>query len=71
VAGGLASVLAYLARETLGYWRVQASARRITTPSPAAVRWRWAGDDLGVPALRPTTDDGDGVLLGEGPGGCC
>ncbi|HEY3262945.1 MAG TPA: hypothetical protein VGJ95_22195 [Pseudonocardiaceae bacterium] len=40
----------YLARETLRYWRVQAKDRRITTPSPAAVRWGWASEAVAVPA---------------------
>lgn len=42
----------YLAAETLRYWEVQAKARRITTPSPAAVSWRWAGPDIAVPATE-------------------
>jgi hypothetical protein len=40
----------YLAVETLRYWEVQAKDRRITTPSPATVAWRWAGHDVAVPA---------------------
>lgn len=39
----------YLAEETLHYWRRQAKDRRITTPCPASVRWRWASSDIGVP----------------------
>lgn len=44
----------YLARETLRYWRVQAKDRRITTPSPARVSWKWASEEVAAPAgLRP------------------
>jgi hypothetical protein len=49
-AGQVQAAVEYLARETLRYWRVQAKDRRITTPSPAAVRWRWASEDVAVPA---------------------
>ncbi|MFG2043736.1 NACHT domain-containing protein [Dactylosporangium sp. NPDC048998] len=40
----------YLARETLRYWQQQAKDRRIVTPSPAAVAWRWADQNVAVPA---------------------
>jgi hypothetical protein len=40
----------HLAAETLRYWQDQAKDRKITTPSPVTVRWRWAGDEVAVPA---------------------
>jgi hypothetical protein len=40
---------AWLARETAGRWRQEATARRIVTPAPASVRWRWAAAGLSVP----------------------
>lgn len=45
----------YLANETLRYWYKQAKQRRITTPSPASVRWSWASAEVAVPAqeLQP------------------
>jgi hypothetical protein len=46
------AALNYLAREGLRYWRVQAKERRITTPSPAIVRWTWAREDVAVPAME-------------------
>jgi hypothetical protein len=49
-AGLLADAVDYLAVETVRYWRDQAKARRITTPSPAVVRWSWAGPSV---AARP------------------
>ncbi|MFG1955598.1 NACHT domain-containing protein [Micromonospora sp. NPDC048830] len=45
----------YLSVESLRYWRRQAKARRIKTPAPLALRWRWAGEDVAVAPerLRP------------------
>jgi hypothetical protein len=51
-AGQATSALEYLAGETLRYWRVQAKDRRITTPSPAAVRWGWASAGVAVAAAE-------------------
>jgi NACHT domain-containing protein len=42
----------FLASETLRTWRGQAKDRRITTPSPASVRWAWAGKDIAVPVTE-------------------
>jgi len=36
-------------------WRQEAVARRIVTPAPATVRWRWAADGLAVPRKEVTT----------------
>src|SRR5262249_54520109 len=47
--GQVPAATEYLAEETLRYWREQAKDRRITTPSPAAVRWSWAGEEVAVP----------------------
>ncbi|HVQ93709.1 MAG TPA: hypothetical protein VMU51_21910 [Mycobacteriales bacterium] len=48
----VAAAVRYLATETLRYWRDQASFRGITTPSPVAVHWQWAGEDVAVPAAE-------------------
>ena len=45
-----AKALEHLAEETLFYWRQEAKARQVTTPVPAAVRWRWARSTV---AARP------------------
>jgi hypothetical protein len=50
VVGQASAATEYLAAETLRYWREQAKDRRITTPSPAAVRWSWASVEVAVPA---------------------
>ncbi|MEV6228001.1 hypothetical protein AB0L88_09005 [Saccharopolyspora shandongensis] len=44
------AAIAYLANETLRYWRIQAKERHITTPSPASVHWSWASAEVAVPA---------------------
>lgn len=36
-------------------WRREATSRRIVTPAPATVRWRWAADDLTAPRPEVTT----------------
>jgi hypothetical protein len=36
-------------------WRQEAIARRIVTPAPATVRWRWAAGELAVPRKEVTT----------------
>ncbi|WP_213012079.1 hypothetical protein [Paractinoplanes toevensis] len=53
---------AYLSAETLRHWRQLAKDRRITTPSPATVRWSWAGADVAVPPVQLGAAD----LLTEG-----
>ena len=45
---------AWLAGETAGKWREEAASRRIVTPAPASVRWRWA-DGLSVPSWEMTS----------------
>lgn len=35
-------------------WRQEATARRIITPAPATVRWRWAADGITVPRPEVT-----------------
>jgi hypothetical protein len=35
-------------------WRQEAAARRIITPAPATVRWRWATDEIGAPRTEVT-----------------
>jgi predicted NACHT family NTPase len=60
-AAQLDTAVEYLATETLRYWQQQAKDRRITTPSPAVVRWRWAGPDMAAPSW-----DLDPALLTDG-----
>ena len=36
-------------------WRLEATARRIVTPAPATVRWRWAADEIAAPRAEVTT----------------
>lgn len=36
-------------------WRREASRRRIVTPAPATVRWRWAADDLATSRVDMAT----------------
>jgi len=48
----LEAAVDFLARETLSVWQTQAKARRITTPSPALVSWRWAGRDVAAPVTE-------------------
>lgn len=60
-------------------WQLEATGRRIVTPAPATVRWRWAADDLTTPRPEvvtlppagtgppPLADHGrPGELLGSG-----
>lgn len=58
----------WLALEVAGRWRQEAAARRIVTPAPASVRWRWAGEDLSVPpgdaAAEPPAGTGPVPLPG-------
>lgn len=35
-------------------WRLEATRRRIVTPAPATVRWRWAADEITAPRLEVT-----------------
>ncbi|MET0425192.1 MAG: hypothetical protein ABW046_15015, partial [Actinoplanes sp.] len=58
----------YLAAETLSYWQRQAKDRRITTPLPATVRWRWAAPTVAAPAeqIRTATTDREPELLTAG-----
>jgi hypothetical protein len=64
--GQVQAATEYLARETLRYWRAQAKDRRITTPSPAAVRWSWASEEVAVSAgeLWPGDTDSGGPAAG-------
>jgi hypothetical protein len=69
--GQMQAAVEYLAGETLRYWQRQAHDRRITTPSPASVRWRWAGQDVAVPAAELQSDwpaVSSGLVLGESAG---
>ena len=43
------TAVAWLAGEIADRWRHEAAARRIVTPAPASVRWRWAAEELSVP----------------------
>src|SRR5262249_36871338 len=68
VGGGqVPAATEYLAEETLRSWRAQARDRRITTPSPAAVRWSWASEEVAVPAgeLWPDATGSGGPVTGS------
>ena len=81
-AGTLAQVTAaanWLAEAAAARWRREAADRRIVTPAPATVRWRWAADELTAPRQElmvppvsgagpvPLPDIGrPGELLGSG-----
>ena len=39
----------------------EATARRIVTPAPATVRWRWAADEITAPRLDVTTPPAPGT----------
>jgi hypothetical protein len=41
-----AAAAEWLARATADRWQQEAGARRIITPAPATVRWRWVSDQL-------------------------
>jgi len=43
------TALIWLAGETASRWRQEAVTRRIVTPAPASVRWRWATEELSIP----------------------
>jgi hypothetical protein len=44
-------------------WRLEARKRRIATPAPAVVRWRWAADALTIPRTDATVPP----VRGTGP----
>jgi len=44
-----------LAEVTADRWREEAAARRIVTPAPATVLWRWAADEFAAPRDEVTT----------------
>jgi hypothetical protein len=41
----------WLAEVIADRWRLEAAARRIVTPAPATIRWRWAADEVTVRRL--------------------
>jgi hypothetical protein len=55
-----------LADQMAAMWRQEATQRRIITPAPATVRWRWADDDTTAPrfevAMPPAPGTGPPVL---------
>ena len=42
-------------------WRLEATGRRIVTPAPATVRWRWAANEVTVPRLEVATSPAPGT----------
>src|SRR5260370_18973602 len=44
-----------LAQVMTARWRLEATGRRIVTPAPATVRWRWATDEATAPRPEVTT----------------
>ncbi len=64
VAGTLAQVTAaadWLAEAAAARWRREAAGRRIVTPAPATVRWRWAATDLTSPRSEVTVPPAPGT----------
>ena len=62
-----------LAESMAAFWRDEAARRRIVTPAPVTVHWRWAENDLAAPrsevAVPPTPGSGPQPLPGlEEPG---
>ena len=57
----------WLAGETAGKWREEAASRRIVTPAPASVRWRWA-DGMSVPSREVTSAAVPGTAPAAIPG---
>lgn len=51
----------WLAEEIGPKWRLEAAQRRIVTPVPATIRWRWAAEDLTVPRTELTTPPAPGT----------
>ena len=45
----------WLAGATADRWRLEATGRRIVTPAPATVWWRWAPDEVTASRLEVTT----------------
>src|ERR1017187_1613889 len=50
-----------LAEVMASRWRLEATGRRIVTPAPATVRWRWAADEVSAPRLEVTTPPAPGT----------
>lgn len=42
-------------------WRLEATRRRIVTPAPATVRWRWAAEEVTAPRPEVTTPPAPGA----------
>jgi len=57
-----------LADEMLHRWRREAAARRIITPAPATVRWRWAAADSSAPRSEVATLQAQGTAPQRLPG---
>ena len=64
----IAAAADWLSGAVAGSWRKEAAARRIVTPTPVSVRWRWAGDlspweagKLPVPGAGPRALPGSGL----------
>jgi uncharacterized membrane protein len=50
-----------LAEATADRWRLEATRRRIITPAPATVRWRWAADQVAASRLEVTSSPAPGT----------
>jgi hypothetical protein len=51
----------HLAEAMAASWRLEATRRRIVTPAPATVRWRWAADESPAPRLEVTAPPAPGT----------
>ena len=57
-----------LAEQVASRWRREAIRRRIVTPGPIPVEWRWAGDAVAAPMLEIAERLPPGVGVSELPG---
>ena len=56
-----ASAADRLANLMTARWRQEATARRIVTPAPATIRWRWASEEVAAPRAEVTTPPAPGT----------
>lgn len=59
----VAAAADWLGEATASRWRLEAIGRRIVTPAPATVRWRWAADVVTAPLVEVATPPAPGRVL--------
>jgi hypothetical protein len=57
----IATAADHLAEATAASWRQEATRRRIVTPAPATIRWRWAAGEVTAPRPEVTTPPAPGT----------